>query len=359
MEPYGDETWTASEQQLMSEIERLAKATGACAKRVSAWIDSAGDHALRGIARAVPPGLLFTAALELTPRHGEIFLSHRKPNRRERVVPTQALTRDMANWNWQLNGQTMAFASETGEMEDGSHRSRALASAPQGTCIRQAVAFGVEESETIDTGIVRSLADHLTLGGTANAGLIAALAVRMESVEHDCFVLAGKTRRKATRQELLAYLEKHPEFAETAHRASTPPDFTPPSIAATALTLLSRAASGLGHPDWADLFYESWKTGAYLETGNPILMLTKTIAKRRILRDGDTSRAEKRQAPTADEVLALVMRAWNNWVTHEHVTMLKLPRGGVRDDNFPLPEGYKQWKKGQGVLGAVSETEAA
>lgn len=268
-------------------------------------------------------------------------------------MTVRAYRRDQENFNWELGGQGLSFEVDSGRLSNGNHRSLALQGAKEGTLIHQLCVFGVEEDNAVDTGITRTLGDELTREGKPNGPAVAALALRMEAIDHEpAYPVYPAKSRKASRLELLKYINKHPELTDIAKRTKhveAIPEYVTPMVAGVILLLLRRAASGLtttGAEVWADQFFDSWTTMVSVESGNPIHELRRIVGKRRTLRETTATRDARRAAPNLDEVIVLAMLAWNKWQQNQHISLLKLPiGGGVNNQNFPWPVGYEEWKR--------------
>ena len=261
---------------------------------------------------------------------------------------------------WELGGQGLSFEAETGKLSNGNHRSIALQGAREGTLIHQLCVFGVEEDNTVDTGLVRTLGDELSRKGVPNAARTAAIGVRMQAIDtNPPRPLSPGQTGKASRLELLSYVEDHPEVADTArytYKTDGVPEYVQPAAAGAILILLRRAASALptGETVWADQFYSSWAGMVSVEEGNPIHALRKRISGRKTLKDPDATRRDRAEAPDTDEVVALAMLAWNKWQLNQHVSRLKLPYGAaLSNQNFPWPAGYAEWKKANALTSLV------
>lgn len=351
-----EDVYTPDEADLIARIKDVNRRLEALSPDVSAWVRIAGPRALRAIAQTVPPGKLFSVVLQLTPKHGDVFVNYRKGNRREREGAVRALRRDQENFNWELGGQGLSFEAVTGQLSNGNHRSLALQGAKEGTLIHQLCVFGVEEDNAVDTGLARTLGDALSRGGMPNGIRTAAIALRMQAIDaNPPQPVNPGTTRKASRLELLSYVENHPEVADAArhtYKVHGIPEYVPGAAAGEILILLRRAASCLptGDTAWADQFYSSWAGMVSVEEGNPIHALRKKLASRGTLKDPDATRRERHAAPGIDEVVALAMLAWNKWQLNQHVSRLQLAREGVlTSKNFPWPTGYREWASANGI----------
>lgn len=271
---------------------------------------------------------------DITPALAVAYLTHAAPNRPLRKTRLAAYIRDMESGNWQVTGIPILFNS-AGELVDGRHRLTALVEA--GSTINMLIIRGIANSavDVIDTGIVRSFGDVLSIHGEASANLakaIAALTKRSFLWDQGIYLqLGGSYGGLVTHKELGAYLEKHPELHDQAAHTNGK-DRQPPGVPASVFGHCYRLFSEID-ADQAEDFCIRWQTGADLTKGSPILHLRERISAG-VLGYGGQSRSG---AWPTELKHALACSAWNIYREGRQVQKLQLPKAGLTNQNYPIP----------------------
>lgn len=99
----------------------------------------------------------------ITPEMAKVYLATSKGNRILRKHTVEKYARDIANGEWRLNGETIAF-SDDGNLINGHHRLNAVLKA--NTPITTYVVRGItDEANLYDRGITRSTGDNFKFSG--------------------------------------------------------------------------------------------------------------------------------------------------------------------------------------------------
>ena len=263
---------------------------------------------------------------DVTPEIAQKWLLRNIKNRNLRKGMVGQYGRDMAAGEWTINGSTVVFSVD-GDLIDGQHRLSAIAA-----CDRAGVSFpllvvrGVVEKakRTIDGGAKRTMGDRLSIDSVAsNTSVLASLLRRAHMWDRGAYVNAGGA--SPTPSEMYAYLEDNPgvlwsaDFATSARRRI----LAPSSVVAIAHWVTSRVNAG--DAKW---FFDHLIKPVGLPDGHPIWALDKKLTAEASQRSGRSSETE---------ILASVVMTWNHFRAGRSVSKLQMPKGGLRNSNFPLP----------------------
>lgn len=267
--------------------------------------------------------------MEVTPDQAREWLLKNVKNRNLRKGIVGQYGRDMATDNWAINGSTIVF-SDTGILIDGQHRLNAIAAltAP-GAAVPLLIVRGVKEQakRTIDSGTKRTMGDRLKIDdmGAGSSNVLASLLRRAVMWEKGQFVNAGGVLSPSP-AEMYGYLEDNPgvlwstEFASSSRRRI----LAPISVIAVAHWVTSRINSNA-----AAWFFAQLIEPTELPSGHAIHALSRKLtaeASQRIGRANET------------EMLAAFIIAWNHYRAGRSVSKIQMPKGGLKNSNFPLPK---------------------
>lgn len=247
--------------------------------------------------------------------HGE---SGQKQNKNFRGPVESAIARyarDMESGRWRFNGETIVF-DEQGFVRDGQQRLEA--------CIRSGKSFDAIVVEGIkpdvdltqDGGVRRSFAQYLRRDNYENTVLLSSALTWVWRIK----VGHEMGRVSPTREELSAIFKENPSIVRSAHILAghrMPIGFLSSGIAA-----IHCIASKRSEQD-ADRFIELIRTGVGLCENDPILLLRQRLSLRR-----------KEKLPR-EEIMALIIIAWNKWIAGEPVRQLKWASIGPMAQPFP------------------------
>lgn len=299
------------------------------------WLTEAGAEGIEELCRALDKERITVALpLAVSPALAKVLAAQQSERQRSQTPRhVQALQRDVAEEKWELTGDTLKVDT-AGVVRDGGHRTAAVIGADK--TIVTYVVFGVtpESVADVDSGKPRSPGQVLYMsGGAENANAVAALATRMWCWDKGFYVTPG--RPKMSREEMLRYVGDNPwlnDFVKI-YKGHVPPGF-PASVFMTAAALFARVDEAGG-----EQFMASLMSGANLPEGSPILYL-----RNRVPRGWNGSPGSKRALKGApafkhDQVLALMISGWRQWLLGKPV-----PKSGLympahlTNKNFPQPQ---------------------
>lgn len=260
------------------------------------------------------------AVVTVTPEIAERWLGKNTRNRHARASVVSGYARDMKAGNWVLNGESIKFAQD-GTLLDGQHRLLAVVAA--GVSVQILVVRGIpnEAMPTVDTGARRKFSDVLTIDGGSNTSALAAIVRRAVMWEAGQRTNTGKI--KPTNSEMMEFLTECPEIVHSAEIASK----------LASRTLLPASVLGLAHWLFSDIdpdqatFFIARVIDEDVPTGHPARTLHRRIVNLRI----NGGRVNE------SEALALTIRAWNAYRAGETPRKFQMPKGGLTNDNFPVP----------------------
>jgi hypothetical protein len=259
----------------------------------------------------------------VTPDLAQDLLGGNTRNRNLSLGHVTSIARDIANGDWQANGETVKVAAD-GTLLDGQHRLAAVVEA--GTAVPMLVVRNVSmrAQETMDTGRKRSFGDVLRLRNEANYTALATVVKVVAAYQRPGRLLSN-LGGKYTSQELLRTLDSYPWLREGTAMLK---HLSQPRIAN-----LPMQAGGLGYflfnrldPTDAGHFFERLGSPADHQAGDPILALRNVLAGRRAAADRTELHA----------ICAVTIKAWNRYRRGEAAQRLYFISGGAKAETFPV-----------------------
>lgn len=240
-------------------------------------------------------------------------------NRGLRGGLVESLKRDIKTDRWVLNGETIKI-SNTGVLLDGQHRLQAVIEADKP--ITTMVVRGLDDTVqmTVDSGTRRQLHDVLKINGEPNATTLAAAA--RVSWFLDTYGTTRVFGVQPSKAELLDYFEKNPGLRDAATLGITAPRSTlriPGSSAAALWYQMSRFDKTMADSFWLQLLQND------APKGSAIYALRETLLK-------DLGRPHHM---SVYHRLALIIKAWNYWVTGRSADHIQWRGSGERPEGFP------------------------
>lgn len=263
-----------------------------------------------------------TEIIDVSPELAQRWLSRNSNNRNLRRAVVESYARDMEAGRWHLNGETVKF-TDAGQLCDGQHRLSAIVQS--GATVPMVVVRGLSPDvmATVDAGAKRSYADALRLAGEENTSTLAAVARRAVMWERGMRTNTGAIR--PTPLEMDDFIQRHPEIRTSAELAArlASRERLPASVIGLCHYLFSQI-----DPDDATWFLLRLADGDGLSANDPIAVLRSRVTRLRVSggRINET------------EGLALTIRAWNAHRSGTPRTKLQMPKGGLTNENFPLPQ---------------------
>lgn len=148
---------------------------------------------------------VFTEIADITPDIARRLLENNSDNRPINKGLVDAITRDISNGNWKMNGETV-IVSKDGLLNDGQNRLSAVIAANRS--IRTAIIFGLprETRMTVDMGRQRRTSDFLAMGGVKNSTYIAATVTLYINFSRKRYANGGGVA--PTKQDMLTEYER-------------------------------------------------------------------------------------------------------------------------------------------------------
>lgn len=262
----------------------------------------------------------YSVVLTLSPEQCAWLLQHRmRPNRPWSDSKLVVYCDDMANDRWAMNGSTLSV-DDGGEIFDGQHRLKAAVKT--GKPLTTFVAFNLNHDEampTTDRGYGRRPGHILNLTGYGDGKVIAAAAKFLGEIMLDQPKRNYKLwpRRPSgplgSMSVLTEFCERNIEELERGLRLVKryTPDlkgFCSPSLLAGIVAALTIEIDG----DLAEEFVEDFILGRG-EHNSAVMQ-----ARRRFMRIASSPR----ESMTRRSKIALLLRAWNYWITGQEVRVL-------------------------------------
>jgi hypothetical protein len=235
--------------------------------------------------------------ITITPADATNWLACNTNNRPVRKRHVEFLAREMLEGNWQVNGQAIIIAEDE-KVLDGQHRLFAIIES--GKSIQSLVVYGitVEAFKTIDTGIVRTGGDALSLH-FKDAPLYAIKAAATAVIW--CHRLESGLGRhvKISNTDAIEYVKKHRSLLQHAETLQGFPHESRPMPLGLGTALYEMFARK--HEAQADDFMKNLYTGENLARTAPEYLLRAAF-----IRDAQ-SRAKLPQALK----IRMVIKGWN------------------------------------------------
>jgi len=254
------------------------------------------------------------------PEWAKTRLEHNGPiiNGRARNRPiddkrVDALSRDIYNQRWAINGQTIKF-DYTGQLLDGQHRLSAILRS--GVAIPLLVVTGLDPEVffTLDIGASRPFADHLREDDIRNYNEIQAALRAIWRIEQ------GSVGRGdiITNSEMLDMWDRHPDIIDYASGSNRNKKKLNRYLAIAFQYLFSRV-----DPIKAAQFFKELSDLENMGPDHPILVLSNELSDRA---------SKKRGLVPEHQRVVLIIKAWNHWINGETVKALTVTR------KEPVPE---------------------
>ncbi len=262
-------------------------------------------------------------AVTFTPKVAQMALDCMGKNRPLKAAIVQRYARDMESGAWALTGEPIIFDSDM-SMRNGQHRCAAYIRS--GEEFRTLVVTGVHPKafDRMDQQCKRSCADVFSIKGEMGTNHLTACCVLLWHWECSRFKATGSHRIMPSISEVEDVLERHPDirnfrksYADREHgmRCSD-------SVLATLHYILS----GIDR-ERADAFFDGIKSGDGVPTGD-----ARKALRERLIRDSVRGINRRPQ-----ELLGLVIKAWNAWYSGKKISVLVWR--GLGEEEFPMIEG--------------------
>lgn len=247
-------------------------------------------------------------------------------NRPIRWSMVKAMSMDMANDEWDDNGETIKF-DEYGELIDGQHR--LLAIIESGCTVELIVVWGRsrKSQDTIDAGAKRTFADNLTRRKEKNALVLAAIVRKVYLWENGLTLNKGKP---VTNHALDKILTKYPDLREVAREAGVIAQRS--SLVASVAGYCWWVFSQIDEEDCRH-FFSRLGDLHNSSKGNPIDALKNRLQK-----------IKNRDYEHVSDVwlTAVTIKAWNKFRKGESWEQVDFRAGGAYPEAVPVPHGWNR-----------------
>jgi hypothetical protein len=249
----------------------------------------------------------------LTPEIAENLLQQNKGNRKLKRETLRIYINDMKDGRWKENGEPIII-DINGVVKDGQHRLTACIKANYSFHIPLITGVDPDVMDTIDTGSNRSLSDVLQLNGYKNSASAAALVKAILNYKNKRKALSSNGtsfQTSITNSQGLDYMNKNSEMIDElvllSHRYGGRQ-----TIKSFRTTQIGFYAYVLTGGDLENIYIDDFMKelcGIKIQEGNAVSYVRKVATK---------SKQDKIRLD-GDYVLALVIKAWNSYVSGDPV----------------------------------------
>jgi hypothetical protein len=266
---------------------------------------------------------LVTEVRTITPNQAkEILETKNDGNRNVRKARVERWAREMKAGNWKLTGEPIIFG-KTGRLLNGQHRLHAVIES--NVPLTTVVIAGVDEStfNVMDSGMARSMGDVFRSHGIKSGNQQASNTKQVMQYLDGVPLSNHKHMEQYTRDDLVAYFEKHQaafEFADS--RGCSLRSIGLPRGVAGVVSYILYSVDYEG----ADYFISRLQSGAGLRPTSPILALRNYIIR--------TFSSKQRPTDVMDWMVPTIIRAYNDWATGTRRQRVSVWKSG---DALPMP----------------------
>jgi hypothetical protein len=251
-------------------------------------------------------------------------------NRRMKEGSIQEYARDMAKWEWALNGEPLIFDGAT-TLLNGQNRLAACVVA--GVPFDTLVVWGArsESMFVMDRGVKRTVADVFGLNNIQYAALVGG-AVNVINAYRRGLLGSGRGGRQTVSEALATATELSEDLTATIEAVSElfggsihvgPLPGMSPSLVVGLYYMTSQYDADLAREFWGGVI-----GGERLEAGDARLALRNVLIRERA---GVRSRQSR--------VAGLTIKAWNYWLESRYVRLLRFGN----NEEFPSVFGFKPY----------------
>lgn len=273
----------------------------------------------------------------VTPELAHKYLSSMPNNRRVRHRVVKELVAAITTGEWFPTIEPIHF-DIGGHLRNGQHRLTAIEQT--GATLEMLVVRGATEDEidAIDTGNRRIPGDVLSLRhGVADGDTTAAALKFLFNYEHG-WMPAGSGRSMLNNHDMGVYFTEHPAIVKSVQYVNETPSLRKLGSKGTMAFchyLITQATYRVdidaGREDRGDKFFHCLEREIYDGNNDPIYRL-----RERLYRAKNSYGSGKERLTVAD-VAALIIKAWNMWVTGKTITRLAWRNYGDNPEPFPKP----------------------
>jgi hypothetical protein len=265
---------------------------------------------------AVPTEIEFFV-VELTPDLAAQLLELNTANRPISTPQVKKLAKAMAKKDWRLTGQTIVV-SKGDVLMNGQHTCKAVIDS--GETIYVAVAYGVDDAafDAMDDTKKRSAGDVLAVMGEGNAHVLGSILAHLQQYEERGSNGLGYAPIRSN-TDTSQYLAKYSSVRRFAKRRLLGDIPSRDGVVGACLYLFHQANESKAEDFWSLI-----RDGG-CKRGHPIFALASRLS--RDFRDSKTI--------TDREYFAIVIKAWNYFLSGRETAALTWRQGGDSPEPFP------------------------
>lgn len=263
----------------------------------------------------------------ITPDRARQLLEMNTKNRKINDNNLAGLVREIKAGRFVTNGDAIRI-SKSGTVLDGQHRLRACIIAD--TPIKALVITGLDDDTqySMDAGVRRTLNTQLQIYGVKNATTVASMVnvLSGRDTQHKSIETLVTHNATVPVTEGVQYFKDNPwviDYVKKCDRLAGHQNLLNTSL----IGLLWREFSAAASEEDADVFFDLLKTGVGLTDGSAIFTLRNALI------------IDKTKLPqnrfTKKQRAALVIKAWNKYISGEECKVLRWQAGGAKPEPFP------------------------
>ena len=250
----------------------------------------------------------------VTPEDAQQILKGNTNNRTVKKSLVKYFKNQIERGIWQFNGDAIRIAAN-GTLLDGQHRLLAVIAAKKPITTLVVRGLSTETFKTIDTGCVRTIADHLHIEGFGASNILGA-AVKVAMRFDGATGVYTNNVDRISPTEIIGWLNRHETFPEFVK-------FCMPAKGFTSVSTLSGVyyICSIMDPDAALSFFTGVVTGERLSAKSPAMLL-----RNRLLSIRNDGRAGAMYQKT---MVALIVHAFNCYRKNKPIERLVYGGGDI------------------------------
>ena len=273
----------------------------------------------------------------ITPALAEEYLDTMPHNRRTRQRVINDLVGAIKGNSWFPTIEPIHF-DEAGALRNGQHRMWAIVETGKTLDVLVVRGATEEEIDAIDTGSPRLTGDVLTLRhGMAEGDVVATVLKHLWSLNQGGIPTGGggglRRRGAPNNHQMAQYYLEHPHLLASVRYVNETPivrKMGPRGTMALCHYLISQAGGVRAQEFWHCL-----AQAIYVGNNDPVYRLRERLTKAK--NAGTPRGGAKSDKLDVTEMSALIIKAWNAWVTNTPVQLLRWQRFGDRAEMYPTP----------------------
>jgi len=266
----------------------------------------------------------------ISPKLAAEYLETQEQNRPQAFKRVDAISSAILRGEWLENGETVKF-NGNGRLIDGQHRLAAIVKAGRSVPVWVIRGLPSGAQETVDIGSTRTVGNMLAIRGIQSANEIAGAARIIWTYRRAGELYpAGAILRAPTPQEIIALIDAEPTLPEWVRWGGTiSRKDRSLRLSRTVIAAVGFIFSSVSTEQEAKAFFDQLLT--------PVNQTDATaVLRKRLQQQGFHTQIHPRVR------LALVVKAWNAWVSGERPARLTWRAGGATKEEFPQILGIQE-----------------